>query len=83
MGYRRAKERNRRLKKLYNETKNGFGVGAYYNEKKKRYIKYSPSNTPGYAKSLRRISNRRVRKGDIPLKGSSYKKMYDYWWELY
>lgn len=46
MGYRRAKERNRRLKKLYDETKNGYGAGAYYNEKKKRYIKCPSSNTP-------------------------------------
>lgn len=83
MGYRRAKERNRRLKKLYDETKNGYGAGAYYNEKKKRYIKCPSSNTPGYTKSLRKISNRRVRKSDIPLKGCSYKKLYDYWWELY
>lgn len=83
MSYRRAKERNRRLKKLYEETKNSYGAGAYYNEEKNRYVKCSSCNNPGYSKSLRKISNRKVRRNDIPLKGCSYKKVFDYWWELY
>lgn len=83
MGYHRAEERNRRLKKLCDETKNSCGSGAYYDENKNRYIKCCARNTPGYAKYLRKISNRRVRKSDIPLKGCSYKRLYDYWWELY
>lgn len=41
MGYRRSQERNRRLKKLYNETKNSYGASAWYDEEKGRYIKYS------------------------------------------
>lgn len=41
MSYRRSQERNRRLKKLYNETKNLYGAGAWYDEEKGRYIKYS------------------------------------------
>ena len=32
MSYRRSQERNRRLKKLYNETKNLYGAGAWYDE---------------------------------------------------
>lgn len=83
MSYHRAKERNRRLKKLYNETKNTYRAGAYYNEDKKRYIKYRPSNTPGHAKYLRKMSNRRVRRNVAIPKGSTYKKLFDYWWELY
>lgn len=83
MGYRRAKERNRRLKKLYDETKNSYGAGAYYSSDKKRYIKYHACRTPGYTKYLRRLSNRRVRKSDISINGSSYKRLYDYWWELF
>ena len=38
MGYRGSQERNRRLKKLYDETNNWYGAGAYYDEDKKRYI---------------------------------------------
>ncbi len=83
MGYRRARERNRRLKKLYDETKNSYGAGVYYNDRKKRYIKCPSCSTPGYTKYLRKISNRRVRKSDIPLKGCSYKRLFDYQWELW
>lgn len=83
MGYRRATERNHRLKKLYNETKNTFGSGVYYDDKKQRYIKYSLRNSHGYTKYLRKVSNRRVRKSDISMNGSSYKRLYDYWWELF
>ena len=83
-GYFRSKERNKRLKKLYSETKNSYGEGAWYDEEKKRYIKCSSSNTTGYTKWLRRLSNRRVRKmKDITLNNCQYKKVFDYRWELY
>lgn len=83
MSYRRSKEDKHRLKKLYDKTKNSYGAGAWYNEKKERYIRFYSSNTPGYTKYLRRIANRKVRRAKIPLKYSQYKKLYDYWWTLY
>ena len=48
---------------------------AYY----KRY------NTTQYSKFLKRQSNKKIRKmiTEDALRGSDYKKLYDYWWELY
>lgn len=46
------------------------------------YIKYpSDSNAQQF---LKRVSNKKVRRyrGEIH-KGSLYKKLFDYWWELY
>lgn len=78
MSYQRKREDKRRLEKLSKD--NGF---AYFNEKKNRYIQYSASNTPGYTKLLRRISNKKIRKAtDLPRKGN-YKKLFDYWWTLF
>ena len=41
MSYRRKQEENRRLNKLYNKTKNGYGAGVYYDDTKDRLIRYS------------------------------------------
>lgn len=83
MGYRRAMQRKRKLLKLYSNTKTHYLQGAWYDYRKDRIVKYCASNTPGYTKMLRRISNRKVRRAkDMQLKGCSYKKHYDYWWEL-
>lgn len=41
MGYKQSKERNRRLKKLYESTKQSCGAGVYFDNDKKRYIKYA------------------------------------------
>lgn len=83
MGYRGSRERNRRLKKLYNETKNEYGAGAYYDEDKGRYVEYSPNRKSGHTKYLRKLSNRKVRKSKDYLNHGAYRKMYDYWWELF
>lgn len=82
MSYYRSQERNRRLKKVYDETRTHCGAGVYYSDKKKRYIKYSPSNKSGYTKYLRRLANRKVRKNKNLLRYGSYRKAYDYWWTL-
>lgn len=82
-GYRRSKENRRRLKKLYESTKNSYGAGAWFSDRKQRYIRYAPSNTPGYTKYLRRISNRKVRHRKELLNHGAYKKAFDYWWTLF
>lgn len=84
MGYCGSQERNRRLKKLFDETKNSSrgGGGAFYDEDKGRYIKYSPRRKPGHAKFLRRVANRKVRRNKDHLRNGQYRKVYDYWWEL-
>ena len=83
MGYKRNKQEHRRLKKLYEKTKHSYGAGAWYDDDKERYIRYSPSNTPGYTKYLRLMSNRKVRHSKELLNYGSYKKAYDYWWILF
>lgn len=83
MGYHRAQERNRRLKKLYDKTSHGCGAGVWYNDAKGRFIKYSGSNTPGYAKFLRKQGNRKLRRNKESYNHGSYRKNYDYWWILY
>ena len=82
MGYRRSQERNRRLKKLYGDTKNSYGAGAYYDTDKGRDIQYSPRRHTGYAKYLRKISNRKVRRNKDHYNNGLYRRLYDYWWEL-
>lgn len=59
------------------------GAGAYYDEDKKRYMRYSPCRNFGYAKYLRKVANRKVRRSKDCLKHGSYRKVYDYWWELF
>ena len=84
MSHKRKEEDNRRLKKLYEETKNEFGSGVYYCERKKRLIRYSAVRS-GTGKELRRISNQRVRRTDpdFAMKGSMYRKVFDYWWTIF
>ena len=81
MGYRRSQERKRRLKKLYDETKNSYGAGAWFDEKKGRYIKYSCGGRQ-CKRHLKRLSSKKARKYQGDLKGCDYKKIFDYWCEL-
>lgn len=83
MAYKQAKARHKKLLKTFNETKNSYGSGVAFNEDRKFYYKYTASNTPGYAKSLRKISNKKLRKmTDIGSYGC-YRKNYDYNWVLF
>ena len=51
----------------------------WYNEEKRRWIRFYKSKR---AKYLRNLSNRKVRRTkDIP-NGGSYRRTFDYWWEL-
>jgi hypothetical protein len=83
MAYKQAQKRRKRLMKTYEKTKNSYGAGVWFDDYKGFYKKYSPSNTPGYAKSLRKLSNRRLRRSKESYNHSSYKKLYDYWWTLF
>ena len=75
----------RRLEKLYRETKNKYGVGAYYNSYKGRIVKYGSRNT-GVKKFFKRFSNKKVRKSfkndDKICQKGIYKKTFDYWWNI-
>jgi hypothetical protein len=83
MAYKQAQNRKKRLLKTYRETKNCYGGGVWLDEDTGRYRKYTASNTPGYAKSLRKICNKKVRKAKDIGNHSNYKKLYDYWWILF
>lgn len=73
MGYKQAQLRKARLLKTYRKTKHSYGAGVWFNDDKGFYIRYSPSNTPGYTKALRRINNRKVRRARDNYNHGSYK----------
>ena len=87
MAYKQARARNKRLLKTYHEIermrKHYTGSGVWYDEDREFYFKYTASNTPGYAKMLRRISNKRVRKARDIGNFGNYRKEYDYKWTLF
>ena len=70
-----------RLKKLYESTKQSCGAGVYFDNDKKRYIKYQCGGR-SYRKSLRKLSNRKYRRMNDVMKHSGYKKVFDYYWNL-
>lgn len=80
MSHRRKMEEKRKLKRLYKKTQYSSRAGAYYDEDKKRYMRWY---TPRIGKYYRRISNKRVRRTKYLVNGNTYKKYFDYWWELY
>ncbi len=83
MAYKQAQHRRRKLLRTYNETKNSCVSGVWFDEDRGFYYKYTASNTPGYAKSLRRVCNKKVRKAvDVGSHGD-YRRQYDYKWALY
>ena len=82
MAYKQAANRRCKLEKLYKQTKNhgAYPGGAYFDEQRGIYIK---NNLPRFAKYLRKVSNRKVRKiADIGNNGN-YRKLYDYKYNLY
>ncbi len=81
MGYHRSREEKRRLRKLYEQTKNWYGSGAYYSTRKKRIVRYMIR--PFKGKYWRRVSNRRVRKYEGVLNGGEYRKVFDYNYTMY
>lgn len=72
----------RKLKRTYAATHSRYGSGVWYDDRKQRYVRIY-IGSPGYGKFLRRISNKRLRKDKRLYQGSAYKRIYDYWWELY
>lgn len=83
MAYKQAQNRRKKLMKTYEETKNCYGSGVWFNDEKGFYIKCTASNTPGYAKYLRRVGNRKVRHSKELHNHGTYRRMFDYKWALY
>lgn len=82
MAYKQAQDRKKHLLRTYHQTRNKC-CGVWFDEETGRYIKCPASNTPGYTKSLRRVSNRKVRKATEVYNFGIYKKLYDYKWILW
>ena len=80
MSHRRKMKEKHKLKHVYNQTKSFYGVGVYYDEDKKRYMRWY---APRIGKFYRRISNKKVRHAKYLINGNSYRKYFDYWWELH
>lgn len=81
MSWQRSRETKRRYKKLHDDTIHCYGSGVWYDEEKGRYIRcYQPRR----AKFVKRKCNRAVRryKGPLPDKGS-YRKVSEFWWEIW
>ena len=81
MSWQRSRETKRRYKKLHDDTIHCYGSGVWYDEEKGRYIRcYQPRR----AKFVKRKCNRAVRRyqGALPTKGS-YRKVSEYWWDIW
>lgn len=69
----------KKLRKLYEETKNGYGAGAWKDDDG-RIKKYWVS--PDAKKYLKRLCSKAARKTENLSDGSVYKRSFDYWWTL-
>ena len=81
MGWNRSRQTKQKYKALYDKTCNCYGSGIWYDEEKNRYIRvYQPRR----AKFVKHKCNRQVRryKGPITSKGG-YRKVAEYWWEIW
>ena len=87
MAYKQAVTRRKKLMKTYNEIKHMkghyTGAGVWIDEDRGFLYRYSPSNTPGYAKLLRRQGNKKIRQSKNALKYGDYRRLYDYKWALF
>lgn len=71
-------QREKRLKKIYEKTKNSCRSGVYFDERKNRYIRFSVSDR-GHTKFFRKVRSKKARKiKDVYLKGNHYRKCFDY-----
>lgn len=88
MSWKAAQERNRRLIKLHNLTKNcyGRGVGLDDNGTYKRYYISGHGKKNNYVKWAKNQSRRKFRRFDIdyPINNKGhFKRVYDLMWEIY
>ena len=74
-----------KLKKTYEATKEAFGAGVYYCDRKNRLVKYT-CNSKELRQSLnrkvRRKMNRSISEDESTAPVGHYRKMADYWWNL-
>jgi protease II len=87
MAYEQSRNRKKKLLKTYKAIKgikkHYTGSGVWYDEDRGFYYKYTASNTPGYAKLLRRQGNKKIRQSKNIFNHGEYRRMYDYKWTLF
>lgn len=87
MAYKQARNRKKRLQKTYDEVKamrkHYTGSGVWIDEDRGFLYRYTASNTPGYAKLLRRIGNKRIRQSKDIFNNNEYRRVFDYKWTLF
>ena len=81
MAWKQSRERNRRLKKRCKSPDMPFTRGVFYDEEKGRCIHYYVGSR---SKFLRKVSNKKVRRyNKLYANYSGYRKIYDYWNEMF
>lgn len=84
MSYQRSKETSKRYKRLHKKIGHYYMCSIYYSNRKQRLVRvYSAGRKSGTAKWIRNQANRRVRRTKDIGNNSCYRKLYDYWYELY
>lgn len=81
MSYQRSRQEHKRMSRLYDQTKNTYGAGAYFNEQKNCFMRYSASNGVR-SKFLKKQSNKRVRRATDLHNYAAYRRYLDYYFEL-
>lgn len=88
MSWKESVDRDEKLKKLFRETENRYGSGAYFDERKNRIIKYSSSDKSKYPSYLKKFSSKKLRRyyktdSEELLQRGKYRKVFDYYWHLF
>lgn len=78
--YERAKEEERRLKKVYKETKTRFWSGVYKDKETGRLVKYSCNR--GGKTFFKKLAHKIARRSNNINTESDYHKTFDLWWTI-
>lgn len=87
MAYKQSENRKKRLMRTYNQIKSRgkhySGSGVWIDEGRGFLYKFTASNTPGYARLLRRCGNKKIRQSKEVHNYGEYRRVYDYKWTLF
>lgn len=81
MSYQRKIEDIRRLKSLYDKTKNSYIAGVWYDKDKNRYYRYS-CNIKSEKVICKRRTRRKLKGRNYILQRGQYKKVHEYKWMI-
>ena len=83
VSYRRSVQTKARLKRLSKKTPHCYAGGAWYDPEKGRYIRIYISGRTARPKFHRKMSNKKLRRYPEVMNHGLYRKVYDYWWEIF